>query len=245
MDDQITEFMDILRDNAIDTKYPEAFKEFTGDELKKKIKEIGKIPAYFLLNGFDNTIDFAKYLNSHFGSFKIAYIANNLANNKSFQSEMANQIQSIKYLLSELKDRFKLLNIYSLDSLLNLKIQYCDRTISFLNDQAAKNPITKLKPKVTPTNLKQNQVVILFYHLRKLKYIGIDIDNKSYAQYISVLTGYAAEKIRQDLSHISSESYSVERVLFQVSDYRGIIRELNKLIVAIDKDSKDKFPPLP
>ena len=41
----------------------------TGDELKKKIKEIGKIPSYFVFNGFDNFLDLAKYLSSLFGSF--------------------------------------------------------------------------------------------------------------------------------------------------------------------------------
>jgi hypothetical protein len=56
------------------------------------------------------------------------------------------------------------------------------------------------------------------------------------------LTGYEAEKIRQDFSNINNELQRNEGGRFQESDYEGIKRQLvQRLIKAISAKYKEKF----
>jgi hypothetical protein len=143
----------------------------------------------------------------------------------------------------DLKETVKFHKDFALIALLRIKTHFCDEVISFITNQEIRIKPRKQKDSNNLNRLKQKEVVILFYYLRDLELISKGMQNNEYAQYISDLTGYEAEKIRQDLSYIKNESQSNEGGSFQESDYDGIKRKLEqKLIKAILADYEEKFP---
>jgi hypothetical protein len=160
--------------------------------------------------------------------------------------------------LDNLLNNSKLVENYVFESLIKVKIEICTESIRFINyapviiiNQTVETPI---KPNVTLsrvrirrpseklTDLTQNQIVILFHYLREHGYIGKDTTNTLYAGHISELTGFAAEKIRQDLSHISNNFKSADSREFLDYEYSAVKRALNKVIASIEKYSEEHFP---
>ena len=128
------------------------------------------------------------------------------------------------------------------DTLLKVKIEICSETLRFLNNTLVVAPTPPLakptkvkKPFGKFTSLTQNQIVILFHYLRMHKCIGEETPNNLYAEYISELTGFSAEKIRQNLSHISSHENSE----FLKTDYYAVKRVLDKVICSISADFEE------
>ena len=66
-----------------------------------------------------------------------------------------------------------------------------------------------------------------------------------YAAQVSELSGFAAEKIRQDLSHIAKGSTSYDKVDFHQADFSKVRRELEKVIAVLKTETEERFPPNP
>jgi hypothetical protein len=217
---------DNIGDNPVDN--PEDIQDYFDDKASDSL-------AYYELNGYSDFDDLEEYLNENLNEFKIAFISEGYSKDKNLKEEIIQQVSLIKRELSELKETVKFLKDFALIALLRTKTNFCDEVISFINNQE-----NRIKPRRqidldNPNRLIQKEVVILFYHLREAGLIGKNIPNNVYAQYISDLTGYEAEKIRQDLSNIKSDSQSTDSERFQKTDYDG----------AIVADCKVKFPDLP
>jgi hypothetical protein len=270
MNYHISEFLKILRDNHYEQKLYSSIDEmdilpFTKEDNPEDNSEdnIGDNPidnpediqdyfdvkasdslTYYELNGYSDFDDLEDYLNENLNEFKIAFFADGYEKDKSLKNEIVQQVSLIKGELLELKETVKFLNDSALIALLRTKTNFCDEVVSFINNQENRIKPRRLVDPNNPNRLIQKEVVILFYHLRETGFIGKNIPNNVYAQYISDLTGYEAEKIRQDLSYIKNESQSNEGGSFQESDYDGIKRKLEKkLIKAISADYEEKFPP--
>ena len=236
MDSQILEFIDILRDNTIDYRNKKRLTDFLFIIPKRKVRQV------MTLNGYANINDLSSYLNSHYANFKMAYITNNYYENERVKDELIHQILPVKSNIITLKEKSKSLPEQN-ESLYDVKIQYCEKTIEFLKKQVNKDsPKTKSTRSTNVSELKQNQVVILFYHLKQLGDVGKDLPKNVYANHISKLTGFNDEKIRQGLSNISNDSMSSDKMRFLETDYSGIKRALKTLIDEIDKDCKEKYP---
>ncbi len=251
MNNKINDFLRILRDNHFEQKFYSSIDDFdinpfTKEDIPEGISEddieASDSLAYYELNGYSDFNDLEDYLDENLSEFKIAFIADEYVKDKILKNEIIQQVTIIKNELSELNETVKMLKDFALIALLRTKTQFCDEVISFINNQE-----NRIKPRRhidtnNPNRLIQKEVVILFYHLREAGLIGKNIPNNVYAQYISDLTGFEAEKIRQDLSNINNESLSTDSERFQKSDYDGIKRKLEqKLIKAIVADYKEKF----
>jgi hypothetical protein len=252
MNNHINEFLRILRDNNYEQKYYSSIDEikilpFTNEDIPKDISEdeveASESLAYYELNGYSDFNDLEDYLNENLYDFKIAYIADGCGKDKSLKHEIIQQITIIKSELGELKETVKFLKDFALIALIRTKTNFCDEVISFITNQEIRIKPRRQKDSDNPNRLKQKEAVILFYYLRDLGLISKGMQNNEYAQYISDLTGYEAEKIRQDLSNINKKSSSTDKTRIQDSDYDGIKRALEKkLIIAISADKKEKFP---
>jgi hypothetical protein len=269
MNNHINEFLRILRDNNYEQKFYSSINEidilpFTKEDNPEDNSEdnIGDNPvdnpediqdyfddkasdslAYYELNGYSDFNDLEDYLNENLYDFKIAFIADGCAKDKSLKNEIVQQVSFIKKELSELKETVKFLKDFALIALIRTKTNFCDEVISFITNQEIRIKPRRQKDSDNPNRLKQKEVVILFYYLRDLGLISKGMQNNEYAQYISDLTGYQAEKIRKDLSYIKNLSKSNESGSFIESDYDGVKRKLEqKLIKAIVADYKEKFP---
>lgn len=215
------------------------------------------------LNRFHKIDGLEIFLESEFEKFKTHIASNFNGILKGQLKEIINNINlsrnTLEYLLqSNSRNKWSLL-----DKLISVKIECCSEAIRFLdystlifNNQTevkSQQPILHLEPQTLSkplkpkkqfehlTNLTKNQVVILSHYLKELGYFGKEMPKSMYAQYISELTGFTSEKIRQSLSHISKESDSIESGTFQEVDYSFVKRSLKKVIDAIEIDSKEKF----
>jgi hypothetical protein len=270
MNNKINDFLRILRDNNYEQKYYSSIDEmgflpFTKEDNPEDNSEdnIGDNPVdnpediqdyfdakasdslvYYELNGYSDFDDLEDYLNENLYEFKIEFISGGFAKDTSLKNEIIQQVTIIKSELLNLKETVKFHKDFALIALLRTKTNFCDEVISFINNQENRiKPRRQKDSKNNPNRLKQKEVVILFYYLRDLELISKGMQNNEYAQYVSDLTGYEAEKIRQDLSYIKNESQSNEGGGFQESDYDGIKRKLEqKLIKAILADYEEKFP---
>lgn len=282
MDTQITEFIDLLKENSFITKQycPKDLDEtfnpeewdlrdedvvneslYAYDVLMEKL-ESGSISKDLLtlyeLNGYQKPSDLEDFLISNFEKFKIVFNNKKYSNEINEKKEIVNQVRAIKNQLDKLLDISKLAENYLFESLIKVKIEICTETIRLINyapviiiNQTVETPT---QPNVTPSRIRirrpseklsdltQNQVVILFHYLRENGYIGKDTTNTLYAAHISELTGFAAEKIRQDLSHISNNFKSADSREFLEYEYSAVKRALNKVIASIEKYSGEHFP---
>jgi hypothetical protein len=257
MNNHINEFLRILRDNNYEQKYYSSTdeigflpftKEDNPDDVTEDLSEdevdvkASESLAYYELNGYSDFNDLEDYLNENLYDFKISFIEAGCAKDKSLKNEIVQQITIIKSELTELKETVKFLKDFALIALIRTKTNFCDEVVSFITNQDIRIKPRRQKDSENLNRLKQKEAVILFYYLRDLGLISKGMQNNEYAQYISDLTGYEAEKIRQDLSYIKNESQSNEGGSFQESDYEGIKRQLvQKLIKAISAVYKEKF----
>ena len=255
MNDQISNFLRILHDNIFEQKFYSSPEEidilpFEKDDIPFGMNEEDFTEAdtleYHELNGFKIYDDLEDFLNQHMREFKIDFIANGFSKNKVLKTEIIQQVNTAKTDLLELKQTTSMFKDAAFNALIRLKTNICDEVISFITNQENKIKSHGQRDNNHPNRLKQKEVVILFYHLRKLGLIDENIPNNVYAQYISDITGYESEKIRQDLSNILDESTSTDKLRFQQNDYEGIKRKLEqKIIKAIVADLEIKFPDLP
>jgi len=275
MDDQIKEFIDILTDNRVIIKQytPETisindprYDNFTfneellvhEDELEEE--ELSKFLELELplisnaisckLNGYSQPVDLENMLEAEFEKLRKAIIS---TYNDIDKSELEDIVKKIKGSRSELEliIRANRKNkLYLLERLISLKIEFCAEAIRFINYPiivlpAKKAEVKPKKPLENLTSLSQNEISILAYYLRELGYIGKDMTKIDYAKHFSALTGFAAEKIRQDLSHLSNRSSSVESIEFQEREYNRVRRALDKVIAAMKKDTEERFSSRP
>jgi hypothetical protein len=227
--------------------------EYCEDELLNIIESELRyitIPTSFVLNGCTQSGNLENFLDSEFEKFRI-FVVNNYKNiEKSQLNDIIGAIKNSKNELENLLSANKQNRIMILDGLISGKIDFCSETIRFIN-----NPLfilnntsdrKRAKPKKSLenlTSLTQNQIVILFHYLKQLGYIGKDMPKNMYAQHIAELTGFAEEKIRQDLSHIENNSNSIESTEFLENDYNVVKRGLEKVIAALKKDLLERYPP--
>lgn len=210
------------------------------------------------IHGYQKPSDLEGFLISHFEKFKTAFVSNDYSNQINVKKEIVNQVRTIKNQLDNLLDNSKLIENYLFESIIKVKIEICSETIRFINfaqaiiiNQPAETPTQQSntpkqvrirRPLEKLTDLTQNQIIILFHYLRENGFVGKEMPKNLYAKQISELTGFAAEKIRQDLSHIGKQSNSLESGQFLEADYSVVRRSLDKVIASIRKDSEERFP---
>ncbi len=248
MGNDIFTLVNILNNNNLIKKVDEEFDAKFSELLEKAeideevSMECSKDTFYAELDGFRNTPDLEKYLESLFLEFKRTAVDTNLVKNKLIQNEISSKIFQVredlhKLILDTNNERFS-----NLESLVNIKITYCDKVLDFISN--IKNEISRLSGKKSGlhTDLTQKQIVILFHHLHELGYVGKGITNDELAGLISQLTSFSADKIRQDLSLVKKESTGVDSEEFKETDYTILRRYIKRLIESIEKEQKGKFP---
>ena len=271
MDDQICKFIDILTNNRViikqytpewisinDPRYDnfEFKEELLVSESLLEEEELLKFLEFELpfisnaisckLNSYSQPVDLESMLEAEFEKLRNTIVS---TYNDIDKSELKDIVKKIKGSRSELELIIRANrknNLHLLERLISLKIEFCAEAIRFINYPINVLPPKKIetKPKKTLenlTSLNQNEISILAYYLREQGFIGKEMTKIDYAKHFSALTGFAAEKIRQDLSHLSNRSSSVESVEFQEREYKRVKRALDQVIAAIKKDTDEKF----
>lgn len=203
------------------------------------------------LNGCTQPVELENILESGSEKFGIVIIDTYNVIDKKELKEVVKKIEWSRSELELILFANRLNNNPLLNKLIAVKLDFCAETIRFINFQLPVLPLSKeIAPKVperqkkpfeTLTCMTQNEIIILAHYLRELGYIGKEMTKIEYAKHFSALTGFAAEKIRQDLSHISKKSDSLESIEFLEKEYSTVRRALDKVIAAIKKDSDEKF----
>ena len=251
MNKQLTDYLEILSDYSFEQKTitmsDVPILEYRVEDIPVEWQDIdleeSDSPSYYELHGCSSYEELEDFLTKYFREFKISFIANNFDTNETLKQEYISQVNEFREELSNTTlFHAMLLKDMSFVSLVKTKIRFCEYTVDFIEKQGQKKKTHKATNYNNLNQLKQKEVVILFHHLRELGLIAKGIPNNVYNQYISDLTGYAAEKIRQDLSNVSKESTSVDSNRFQESDYEGVIRVIKrKLLHKIEAEYKDKY----
>jgi hypothetical protein len=200
----------------------------------------------FELNGFNYSKGLENFLQSEFLKFRMFIVNNFNEIEKSSLIELAEKIISSRNELDFLRNAHIRSRFKGYKFLSSVKYELCAETIRFIDNHqlfilSSSTGKKKGKPKKANeklTKFTQNQIVILFHYLRERDFIGIGMQKNSYADFISGLTGFAAEKIRQDLSHIDTNPDSTNTVRFSEYDYIQVKRALKELITSIEEDSK-------
>jgi hypothetical protein len=136
MDDTVVSFIAILTDNNIVAKYREIPEEFEhADELLADIEfeYDGELPdsmRYFEINGISSPVDLEEILENQFNSFKIALISRAVVNKSEIKMEIHEQVTNANKELKLLKQSIIPFNDITLNSLIDLKIQYIERTLN-------------------------------------------------------------------------------------------------------------------
>lgn len=136
MDDPVVSFIAILTDNNIVAKYREIPEEFEhADELLADIEfeYDGELPdsmRYFEINGISSPVDLEEILENQFNSFKIALISRAVVNKSEIKMEIHEQVTNANKELILLKQSIIPFNDITLNSLIDLKIQYIERTLN-------------------------------------------------------------------------------------------------------------------
>lgn len=197
-----------------------------------------------LLNGYWKTKDLDEFFHAEFAEFKAYFTKNNYWNDQSLKDELSKTIRSSNIYLRHIMHVNNRNDVRLIDSLFKVKYEYANETIRFIdnpliiiNNQVKLKQAKPKKPFENLTNLTQNQTVIMFYYLRRLGYIGKEMPNNLYAQHIAELTGFAAEKIRQDLSNIKD----VDNDEFIEANYSYVQRVLTKVAATIKSETEQKF----
>jgi len=136
MDDPVVSFIAILTDNNIVPKYREIPEEFEhADELLADIEfeYDGELPdsmRYFEINGISSPVDLEEILENQFNSFKIALISRAVVNKSEIKMEIHEQVTNANKELILLKQSIIPYKDITLNSLIDLKIQYIERTLN-------------------------------------------------------------------------------------------------------------------
>lgn len=252
MNKQLTDYLEILSDSSFEQKTIETMSDvpmldYRVEDIPVEWQDIdleeSDSPYYYELHDCNSYEELEDFLTKYFREFKISFIANDFGANEVLKQEYISQVNEFKEELSNTTlFHAMLLKDMPFISLVKTKIRFCEDTIDFIEKQGQKKKSQKAKNFSNQNLLKQKEVVILFHHLRELGFIAKGIPNNVYSQYISDLTGYTAEKIRQDLSNVNKESTSVDSNRFQESDYEGLTRAIKRqLLPKIEAEYKDKF----
>ena len=205
-------------------------------------------PTSCLLNDCTQPSKLENYLESEFEKFRI-YVVNNFnAIEKSTLKEIIETIKSSRNELGFMLNTNRRNQYLLLDKLISVKIDFCVETIRFINSPVFLTNSQGYKKKDKPkklfenlTTLTQNQIVILFHYLKEHEYIGKGMTKNLYAEHISELTGFSAEKLRQGFSHVEKKSNSIDKLGFTEADYSVMRRALDKVSASIKKDSEEKI----
>lgn len=161
MIDPIVDFIKILNDNEFKSKVREIPDEFDNkDELLAEIEMEGSIPPsmfYFELNGYNSPVDFEDFLEKNYNSFKISFLAKSVYRNDELIAEILDQIHYSKLALTQLRSAHIASSDITFKSLIELKIRYCEKTISFLEE---KFKIIEEKGQDVGTSILSNRTIM-------------------------------------------------------------------------------------
>ena len=247
MDNDIFFLVNILNDNHYLEKVDEEFDMKVYDMLKTdsldeeiSMKFEGN-PFSVTLNGFSDTSDLNNYLLESLTQFKKIAIATGLVKNKVLQNEIAQRIFATRINLGQLKLENNNTLFSNYIPLINLKINYCDKTLEFISNIKIETLKLSGKKKGDNSNLTQKQVSLLFYYLQKYGYVGKKINKEDFTKLISEITDYSEEQFRKDFSHIEKIS-PIDDYGFQSLDFELVISSLRKMIKILE-GSREKFSP--
>jgi len=202
----------------------------------------------FELNGYNYSKGLEDFLESELKKFQIFIVNNYSEIEENSINETKEKLKSSRNELDFLRNAHVRSRFKGYKSLASVKVECCIEAIRFINNHQLyienNTKLPKPKPKKAIeklTTYNQNQIVILFHYLRKQKFVGLEMQKNSFADLISGLTGFAAEKIRQDLSHIEKNSNSTDSEDLLESDYSAVRRGIEEMIVLIKEDSKERF----
>ncbi|MBW1613222.1 MAG: hypothetical protein JRJ57_04465 [Deltaproteobacteria bacterium] len=242
MENDIFFLVNTLKDNNYEKKVDEEFDKRVSDMLQTDIDVDGSIeysgnPFYVEINGHSAPDEFENFLLAQLNQFKSIAAEKKLDENKLLQAELSKQLFSIRTNLTQVKKHSVGLKYKNFYPLIDKKIDYCERALAFLSN--LKTEILKLRKTESGkfTGLTQKQIVVLFFHLQKLGYVGKGIDKDDYAKLISEMTGFSFKQIRMGLSHIEKNSTSLDKYKFSETDYTVTKKEVRKVLSAIDKES--------
>lgn len=245
MNDNVLEIVNILKDNRIVEKVNEEHDKIISTKLNEEESdftiEYSENPLYIELNGFSDPSKLEKYFIESLTKFKKSSADTRLDKNKILQNELIQSIFSIRTELTQLLLVSPSKKFRNYNSLVTLKISYCDKILLFISN--IKNEVSKLnrKGKGDYTNLKQKHIVILFHHMHSLGYIGKGMDNTEFADLIAEITDFSSNRIRQDFSNI----LDMDSLDFLQSDYSEVIKALNKIRSSVETESKARLQPKP
>jgi len=177
MDNPVVSFIKLLTDNNIIPKYREIPDEFDlKDELLAEIElEMdGNLPdsmRYFEINGISNPVDLEEILENQFNSFKIALISGATVNKSGIKREIHAQVSNANKELILIKQSVVPYKDITLNSLIDLKIQYIEKTLNVTleeNNIAADELINKGASPVHVLRVKKEFEKTGYYIIQKL-----------------------------------------------------------------------------
>ncbi|HPM03790.1 MAG TPA: hypothetical protein PK816_16650 [Candidatus Cloacimonadota bacterium] len=177
MDNPVVSFIKLLTDNNIIPKYREIPDEFDlKDELLAEIElEMdGNLPdsmRYFEINGISNPVDLEEILENQFNSFKIALISGATVNKSGIKREINAQVSNANKELILLKQSVIPYKDITLNSLIDLKIRYIEKTLNVTleeNNISADELISKEASPVHVLRVKKEFEKTGFYIIQKL-----------------------------------------------------------------------------
>jgi hypothetical protein len=139
MNDPIGDFIKVLNNNAFESKVREIPDDFDNkDELLADLDMEDSIPQSmidFELNGFSSPVVFEDFLETNYMSFKISILEKNVNRNDELITEILGQIRSSKLALTQLRFAYIASSDITFRSLVEVKILYCEKTVSFLEEK--------------------------------------------------------------------------------------------------------------
>ncbi len=256
MDNTITEFLDILKDNKYVAKPLQVDDHMdNADEIKAEIEEkwndaleSGVLPdssIYFELNGCHDPEAYSEFLEKKLNCFKLAFNLTGLSDDENLHSEVKNQLSKIRLEIVNMQQDAKSLNNSALDELFAIKISFSKELNNFLQDHTISKKSIKRKKSNATSILTSNQIAILFYHLKETGVIWKEIPKTVYSKIISELTGYESEQIRQNLTALEPDRETFYNKDIKEKDFEKVTNFLEgEILGAIDSKNTEKFPPL-
>ena len=139
MNDPIGDFIKVLNNNAFESKVRKIPDDFDNkDELLADLDTMDSIPQSmidFELNGFSSPVNFEDFLETNYKSFKISILEKNVNRNDELIIEILGQISASKLALTQLRCAYIASIDITFKSLVEVKILYCDKTVSFLEEK--------------------------------------------------------------------------------------------------------------
>jgi hypothetical protein len=156
MDTIITQFLEILADNAYITKYKDVPDDVDNREeiiadIQETLDNGGLLPdslRYFVLNGISDSKELASYLQKSFQQFKNEFLAGKHGDNDLFMNELLLQLDAIKNDIEQAAYEAKQLSDDSLNQMLAAKTSVCDEVSEFVT--STKEISNKITPEKEP-----------------------------------------------------------------------------------------------